>query len=136
MAENRAKNTSQSNDNMQNIIQRDARRRMEQMQQKVPYRRKGNMQPFYRNNNSAYNNSTYKNADTDRNNPTETPVNNNSNESSTSEGSKMPFGILNGLEKYIEKLDTDKILIIAMLAIIYKDGGNKKLMMALAYLLT
>jgi len=29
MAENRAKNTSQSNDNMQNIIQRDARRRMD-----------------------------------------------------------------------------------------------------------
>lgn len=136
MAENRAKSTSQNNDNMQNIIQRDARRRMEQMQQKVPYRRQRNMQPFYRNNNSAYNNSTYKDADADKNKSTENTVNNNSNESSASEGFKMPFGILNGLEKYIEKLDTDKILIIAMLAIIYKDGGNKKLMMALAYLLT
>ena len=87
-------------------------------------------------NNSAYNNSTYKDADADKNKSTENTVNNNSNEPSASEGFKMPFGILNGLEKYIEKLDTDKILIIAMLAIIYKDGGNKKLMMALAYLLT
>lgn len=139
MAENMEKNTSYSNGNMQNVIQRDARRRMEQMQQKVPYRRQRNMHPFYRNNNSPYNSSVYNNSsykDEDRNKSTKNPVNNNSKESSESEGVKVPLGILNGFEKYIEKLDTDKILIIALLTIIYKDGGNKKLMMALAYLLT
>ena len=129
MAENRANNTGQNNNNnnnnMQNIIHRDAWRRMEQMQQKVPYRRQRNMQSFYRNNNSAYQNTA-------KSKQTEEPVNDTSKESSGHENFKMPFGALNGLEK----LDTDKILIMALLAMIYKDGGNKKLMMALAYLLT
>ncbi len=48
------------------------------------------------------------------------------------ENNQMPFGINLDILSHI---DSDKILIMALLAIIYKDGGNKKLMMALAYLL-
>ena len=45
---------------------------------------------------------------------------------------QMPFGI----DKLLGQLDSDRMLILALLAMLYKDGGNKKLMMALAYLLT
>lgn len=45
----------------------------------------------------------------------------------------MPFGLDLDI---LKNLDSDKMLIIALLAMIYKDGSNKKLMMALAYLLT
>lgn len=36
----------------------------------------------------------------------------------------------------LEKLDKDQILILVLLVMLYKEGGDKKLMMALAYLLT
>ena len=43
-------------------------------------------------------------------------------------------------EMQLSHLDSDHMLILAMMAMIYKDGGNescdKKLLMALAYLLT
>ncbi|MGN0631747.1 MAG: hypothetical protein ACI4JN_10510 [Ruminococcus sp.] len=47
------------------------------------------------------------------------------------ESFQLPFGIgeiLNGM-------DTDTILIIILLAVLYKDGGSSKLMLALVYLL-
>ena len=36
----------------------------------------------------------------------------------------------------LEHLDKDQILILVLLVMLYKEGGDKKLMMALAYLLT
>ena len=36
----------------------------------------------------------------------------------------------------LEQLDKDQILILVLLVMLYKEGGDKKLMMALAYLLT
>lgn len=45
------------------------------------------------------------------------------------------FGNWNPTE-LLEKLDKDQILILVLLVMLYKEGGDKKLMMALAYLLT
>lgn len=45
------------------------------------------------------------------------------------------FGNWN-LTELLEKLDKDQILILVLLVMLYKEGGDKKLMMALAYLLT
>ena len=45
------------------------------------------------------------------------------------------FGNWNPTE-LLEKLDKDQILILVLLVVLYKEGGDKKLMMALAYLLT
>lgn len=45
------------------------------------------------------------------------------------------FGNWNPAE-LLEKLDKDQILILVLLVMLYKEGGDKKLMMALAYLLT
>lgn len=116
-------------------IRRDAQRRMEQMQQKVPYMRQGNMRNnFYRNNSGGGANSFPQ-----RNMQETSEVKEHTEEApkpAVNEGFRLPLGIGSGFEKYLEHLDTDKILIIALLAMIYKDGGNKKLMMALAYLLT
>ncbi len=55
------------------------------------------------------------------------------NQRTKTENPQTPFGL--DLD-FLKNLDSDKILIIALLAMIYKDGSNKKLMMALAYLLT
>ena len=54
---------------------------------------------------------------------------------------KPPAGTpFSGLAELVKHLDSDHMLILAMMAMIYKDGGNescdKKLLMALAYLLT
>lgn len=117
-------------------IRRDAQRRMEQMQQKVPYMRQGNMRNnFYRNNTDGSANNSFpqrnmQEISTEKEHTEEAP------KPAANESFRLPLGIGSGLEKYLEHLDTDKILIIALLAMIYKDGGNKKLMMALAYLLT
>ena len=45
------------------------------------------------------------------------------------------FGNWNPTE-LLEKLDNDQILILVLLVMLYKEGEDKKLMMALAYLLT
>lgn len=48
--------------------------------------------------------------------------------------------VSHGPAELLSHLDSDHMLILAMMAMIYKDGGNencdKKLLMALAYLLT
>ncbi len=49
--------------------------------------------------------------------------------------SGFPLNILGNLGN-LGSFDSDTMLILAILAMLYKDGGNKKLMMALAYLLT
>lgn len=63
---------------------------------------------------------------------TDKPVLNNDKKSHTSKGGfQLPFGIgdiLNGM-------DTDAILIIILIAVLSKDGGSSKLMLALMYLL-
>ena len=48
---------------------------------------------------------------------------------------KSPLGGWNPAE-LLEQLDKDQILILVLLVMLYKEGGDKKLMMSLAYLLT
>lgn len=45
------------------------------------------------------------------------------------------FGSFHPME-LLEKFDKDQILILVLLVMLYKEGGDKKLLMALAYLLT
>ncbi|MBQ8687132.1 MAG: hypothetical protein IJ512_01130 [Ruminococcus sp.] len=45
-------------------------------------------------------------------------------------------GLTGGIDRLLTQMDTDRMLILALLVMLYKDGSNKKLMMALAYLLT
>lgn len=101
-------NASRSNGNV----------RREQMQQKVPYNRR-----YVEHYKQEEDKKTEKKEE-----PSKEEKQNNKTESH-----QMPFGI--DLD-FLKNLDSDKILIIALLAMIYKDGSNKKLMMALAYLLT
>ncbi len=56
-----------------------------------------------------------------------TPNNNSSNQSNSS-----PLSFLSGI---MGGMDSDVMLILAILAMLYKDGSSKKLMMALTYLL-
>lgn len=81
-------------------------------QQKVPYKR--------------------QNAVNSHSGETDKPILIDEKSSRTSKGGfQLPFGlgeILNGM-------DTDAILIIILLAVIYRDGGSSKLMLALVYLL-
>lgn len=81
-------------------------------QQKVPYKR--------------------QNAVHSHSGETKKPILNDEKKTKTAKGGfQLPFGIgeiLNGM-------DTDAILIIILLAVIYKDGGSSKLMLALVYLL-
>lgn len=51
----------------------------------------------------------------------------------------FPFSLSNGfkISELFNNIDSDKMMILALLVMLYKDGGdNKRLMMALAYLLT
>lgn len=81
-------------------------------QQKVPYKRQNN----------AHSHSGER----------DKPVLNDEKNPPTSKGGfQLPFGIgdiLNGM-------DTDAILIIILIAVLSKDGGSSKLMLALMYLL-
>ncbi len=49
--------------------------------------------------------------------------------------SDFPLNIPGNLGNF-GSFDSDTMLILAILVMVYKDGSNKKLMMALAYLLT
>lgn len=92
--------------------------RREQRQQKVPYNR-------------HYGEDYKQTADQEIEKEKESVQSENPN--TKIENCQMPFGLNLDI---LKNLDSDKMLIIALLAMIYKDGGNKKLMMALAYLLT
>lgn len=48
----------------------------------------------------------------------------------------LPTGLTSGLDHLLGQMDTDRMLILALLVMLYKDGSDRKLMMALAYLLT
>lgn len=92
--------------------------RREQRQQKVPYNR-------------HYGDGCNQTADQETEKREDTAQ--EENQKAKAENFRIPFGLDLDI---LKNLDSDKMLIIALLAMIYKDGSNKKLMMALAYLLT
>lgn len=95
-------------------MRRDAQRRAQQMKQRVPHVRSS--------------------AEEERQEYTDKTEQPQEKEQKSTHGStqQLPFGI----DRLFTQLDSDRMLILAILAMLYKDGGNKKLMMALAYLLT
>lgn len=107
-------------------MRRDAQRRAQQMKQRVPYIKQTSDEkreditektekPFHAEE-TVHERDEYRKRQVSAGNA----------------GMQMPFGI----DKLLGQLDSDRMLILALLAMLYKDGGNKKLMMALAYLLT
>ncbi len=98
-------------------MRKDAMRRAQQMQQRVPYKKSPD-------DGNAYLTQKEDSAQ-------ETPP-----EKATDSKTGGGFGLPAGIDRLLEQIDTDRMLILALLAMLYKDGGNKKLMMALAYLLT
>lgn len=108
----------------------DAQRRARQMQQRVPGRTRTDRQKE---------NISSEEENADENNAKKEDAEKKEQDSGRKQSSpvnSLPFGFGAGLDNLLEHIDTDRMLIIALLAMIYKDGGNKKLMMALAYLLT
>lgn len=65
------------------------------------------------------------------------PLQQNSRQTQSAQNA-MPAGLLGGWNpmELLEKFDKDQILILVLLVMLYKEGGDKKLLMALAYLLT
>ncbi len=107
-------------------MRRDAQRRAQQMKQRVPYIKKipeekgenftENMEKPFHAEETVHERAGYE----------------TKQKSGAAGGMQIPFGI----DRILGQLDSDRMLILALLAMLYKDGGNKKLMMALAYLLT
>lgn len=94
-------------------------------QQKVPYRRQ-------RNAHSYYSGGMDKPEICEEKKTEEKATDDNvKNVKASTGGFQLPFGI----GEMLDGIDTDKILIIVLLVMIYKDGGSRKLMMALVYLL-
>lgn len=95
-------------------MRRDAQRRSQQMKQRVPHIRNSSEEE--------------QRECTDKiRQPQE-----REQKSTRGTAQQLPFGI----DRIFTQLDSDRMLILAILAMLYKDGGSKKLMMALAYLLT
>ena len=108
-----------------NAMRMDAQRRARQMQQRVPSRRQTDRQAE----NMRAEEENAKKEGSEKKEP-------DSGKKQSSPVNSLPFGLGAGLDNLLEHIDTDRMLIVALLAMIYKDGSNKKLMMALAYLLT
>ena len=104
-------------------MRRDAERRAQQMRRRVPYiKNEGEFFSDIREDKSFHSGETVYGRDRYE-----------KKQGGTSDSMmQMPFGI----DKLLGQLDSDRMLILALLAMLYKDGGNKMLMMALAYLLT
>ena len=113
-----------------NAMRMDAQRRARQMQQRVPSRRQTDRQA--ENMSAEEENPEEQNAKKEGSEKKEP----DSGKKQSSPVNSLPFGLGAGLDNLLEHIDTDRMLIVALLAMIYKDGSNKKLMMALAYLLT
>ncbi len=100
-------------------MRRDAQRRARQMRQNVPTA-----------NHDAKRNPYTENPERERASPKEERP--DEKERSSNILRQLPFGI----DRLFSQLDSDRMLILAILVMLYKDGGNRNLMMALAYLLT
>lgn len=100
-------------------MRRDAQRRAQQMKQRVPYVRS-----------AADERHEHHEHTEDMEKPS--PAEEKQQERAQGGTQQLPFGI----DRLFTQLDSDRMLILAILVMLYKDGGNKKLMMALAYLLT
>ena len=66
------------------------------------------------------------------------PSNRMTRNQSRQQGMGFPVFPRNGLhpKELLDHLDSDKMMILALLVVLYKDGADQKLLMALAYLLT
>ena len=66
------------------------------------------------------------------------PGNRMTQNQSRQQGMVFPVFSRNGLhpKEWLDHLDSDKMMILALLVVLYKDGADQKLLMALAYLLT
>ena len=107
-------------------MRRDAAARANQMQQRVPYRRQSGGNPEEKEKRCEA--ASY---DTEHTEPKKKPP------VQQQDGiQNILSGLTGGLDNLLAQMDTDRMLILALLAMLYKDGSNKKLMMALAYLLT
>ncbi len=104
-----------------NAMRRDAAARARQMQQRVPYQRMPHTAPHTPP--PVLEETKFQELPESHSAPT--PQN----------GNGRP-AFLPGIDHLLEQIDGDRMLILALLAMLYKDGSNKKLMMALAYLLT
>ncbi|MCD8220304.1 MAG: hypothetical protein LUC50_08330 [Ruminococcus sp.] len=104
----------------QNPMQREAQRRAEEMQQRV--------HPTIPRNRRQYADNPPK------------PLNRETLPPKNPEGIPLLQDLLSNPASVFSKLDSDSMLILALMAILYKegvkDGCDKKLLMALAYLLT
>ncbi|MBQ8514583.1 MAG: hypothetical protein IJ496_04220 [Ruminococcus sp.] len=110
-----------------NAMRRDAMRRTQQMQQRVPYRKPpDDMDEYLPLQEEAPKPEHEPKPDKETARP----------ESGSSPGTGGGFGLPGGIDRLLEQAGSDRMLILALLAILYKDGGSKKLMMALVYLLT
>lgn len=98
------------------MMRRNAARRAEEMRQRVPYRKPAAPSFFQ---------EPEKKTSAEQESGQPIPL--------TNSGMKQSFG---GLEQLLRQFDADHLLILALLMMLYKDGGSKKLMLALAYLLT
>lgn len=117
-----------------NAMRRDAMQRARQMQQRVPYRKKVPADEI-----DAYLPFREESAEPvqHRNLPHEQTMHTGSAGRNGASGFfPVPAGMAGGIEHLLEQIDTDRMLILALLVMLYKDGSDKKLMMALAYLLT
>ncbi len=102
-------------------MRRDAQRRAQQMKQRVPFVRDSG--------DDGHEEYKYHTESHCNNEPESHESKHNARSGSTQQ---LPFGV----DRLLSQLDSDRMLILAILAMLYKDGRNKKLMMALAYLLT
>lgn len=117
-----------------NAMRRDAMRRAQQMQQRVPYRKPPDDIDAY----LPFQEETAGSEPEPRSEHKPKKEPSRPGDSPPKKGGFLGggFSLPGGIDRLLEQAGSDRMLILALLAMIYKDGGSKKLMMALAYLLT
>lgn len=107
-------------------MRHDAERRARQMRQRMP---SGNYST------SAYSENTQSQEESAAETVYLHKSEKEKQQSNSQQRSDFPLNIMRNLGNF-GSFDSDTMLILAILVMVYKDGSNKKLMMALAYLLT